>query len=72
MTTANIAGHTAAMVGSKRLADKAVHAMRGDLNRKETSVTLENVDSAFVFLVILDPGALISRGSNTSSLDRSS
>ena len=38
-------------------------AMRGGLKRKETSVTLENVDSALDFLVRLDPGALISRGS---------
>ncbi len=38
-------------------------AMRGGLNRKETSVTLENVDRALDFLVRLDPGAPISRGS---------
>ena len=41
MTTANIAGQTEAMVGSKRLASKEMDAVRGDLYRKETSVTLE-------------------------------
>jgi hypothetical protein len=38
-------------------------AMGGGLNRKETSVTSDNVDSALDFLVRLDLGVLISRGS---------
>jgi hypothetical protein len=37
----NIAGDAEAMAESKRLAGKVMDAVRGDLNRKETSVTLE-------------------------------